>query len=143
MARDTEDPKDQLKQGLGMLFRAARGAATSIKREVDRSGVGKTLDGAGRAARGAATSIKREVDRSGVGKTLDDAGREIARAANNVIGRIGSEIQKAQRGGPGGAPNPDEPAARDPKKPTGPTKSDPGFRIAVPDDDDGKSGDPH
>lgn len=118
MGRDgDEDPKEQLKQGFGLLWRAARGAATELKKDLDRSGVGKTLD---------------------------DAGRELARAATNVIGRIGSEIQKVQRPEtPPAKAKEDGDAGEEPggTKPTGPTKSDPGFRIADPDDP-GKDGKP-
>jgi hypothetical protein len=62
-----EDPAEQFKQGIGLLFRAALGAATSVKKELDRSDLGRSLE---------------------------DAGREFARAATNVVERISSEIGK-------------------------------------------------
>src|SRR5581483_9536667 len=60
-----DDPKEDLRQGLGLLWRAARKVAGDVRKELDRSDVGRTLD---------------------------DAGREIARAASNVIDRLGSEL---------------------------------------------------
>lgn len=124
--RGESDPADDLKKGLGLLFRAAEGAARGIRKELGRTEWGKTLD---------------------------DAGRELVRAANNVIGRVSSEILK----GGSGEPRPgagDEPPhgsegsstdERDERgndewrgrsdhpdaKPKGPTPHDPGFRIAV------------
>jgi hypothetical protein len=119
---ETYHAKEDLKQGLGLLFRAASKAATGLRKEIDRSGIGKSLD---------------------------DAGRELARAASNVVGRIGAEIKKV----PGvsdeprkpSPPAPDDPGYKAPPpgwapeppgtKPKGPTPSDPGFRIAVDDDE--------
>jgi len=128
-----DDPKEQLKQGLGLLFRAARGAASTLKKEVDRSDIGKSID---------------------------DAGREFARAASNVVGRLASELNSlAGQSHPQQhhAPPEYEPEMRRPdfddaeeddeeddefdgvkvrEKPKGPTADDPGFRIALHDDDD-------
>ena len=128
-----EDPGEQIKQGIGLLWKAATGVATNIKKEMERSGVSKTLD---------------------------DAGREFARAATNVVERIATEINPKR---PSSPPPPtehatDAPAESKPadggndgedddfdgvkvpeKKPAGPTASDPGFRIAV-DDDEPKKG---
>ena len=70
---EPEDPTEELKQGLGHLWRAARGMAKGIKKEVDKSDLGKAFD---------------------------DAGRELARAATNVVGRINDEINKKPRSGP-------------------------------------------
>lgn len=152
--RDDEDPKKQLFQGLGLLWKAARGAATEVQKELDKSNVGKAID---------------------------DAGRELGRAVENVVTRIGAEIKKVQpkepdyvdREGVGKPPDgtPDRPAEaaapdawpttrhdyekrygpvvgewprsldeyekrfghRPGNKPKGPTPDDPGFSIASSD----------
>lgn len=135
MARDPDDkpddPTDQLKQGLGLLFRAARGMARDAKKEIERTNFGRAVE---------------------------DAGRELVRATANVMNRIAHEVDNRAHGGEapppegyadappdGGAPpeNRGAPVDEDdefdgvrPKKPTGPTPEDPGFRIA--DDDDPK-----
>lgn len=136
-----EAAREHLKQGFGLLFRAAQDVAGSVKREIDKGGVGKALD---------------------------DAGREITRAANNVFSRLASEIDKvaADEAPPAAeaaaepwpktreeyerriGPTDDDDWPRSPEeyrkrygeepptgKPTGPTRADPGFRIAVDDDD--------
>lgn len=121
---ETENAKEHLKQGLGLLFQAAREAATGIKKELDRTDIGKSID---------------------------DAGRELARAANNVVGRIEKEIKKVQPSEPSyAAKKPDDPQDPQPwrhgspdaqaeekrkaagEKPKGPTKDDPGFWIQNP-----------
>lgn len=123
--RETEAAKEHLKQGLGLLFRAAREAATGFKKEIDRTSIAKSID---------------------------DAGRELARAANNVVGRIEQEIKKVQPGDPGyikrsdpqdpqpwqagenGPPKEQPPGSSGENgKPKGPTPQDPGFRIATDD----------
>ena len=108
--------KQHLIQGLGLLFRAGVEAAGGLKKELDKSNVGKSLD---------------------------DAGRELWRAANNVVSRIGTEIlvggPKDKEPKPGDSK--DKPDDKDPprwapgEKPKGPTKEDPGFRIAGDDDE--------
>jgi hypothetical protein len=111
---DRDDPKEDLKQGLSLLWRAARKTAVDLRKDLDRTSVGKAID---------------------------DAGRELVRAASNVVGRLGAELSKGPSPAPpreerpeGGA-EPGAPAAR----PTGPTPEDPGFRIAVdPEDSDEK-----
>jgi hypothetical protein len=119
---ETDAAKEHFKQGLGLLFRAAREAATGFKKELDRTGLAKSID---------------------------DAGREFARAATNVVGRIEKEIKKVQPGEPSYMKNedPQDPqpwkkgendAQGDVKKPKGPTPDDPGFWIASPDGDDKK-----
>jgi hypothetical protein len=130
-----DDPAEELKQGLSHLWRAARGVATEVKKEVERTDFGKALDG---------------------------AGREFVRAAANVVDRIADEVNditKPRKPGEKreGAPPPadaDEaapvsgtPADADdefdgvkPKpKEGGPTPQDPGFRIAVDEDPKKKS----
>jgi hypothetical protein len=124
--RDRDDPKEDLKQGLGLLWRAARKTAGEIRKDLDRSDVGKAID---------------------------DAGRELVRAASNVVGFIGSELKKAQPPEPDYTDAPDReqppdggPPAAERKPPAGPTPEDPGFRIAVDDtpasDDPPKGGEP-
>lgn len=136
-----------------------------------------------RAARSAGQGIKKELDKGGLGKTLEDSGKELLRAATNVATYVGSELQtwgnKAQETldpnhtpAPGAPPSPaapgrattaaDWPTTRDefehrfgkvagdwPRSPAeferrfgytptdkaaGPTPRDPGFRIATDDD---------
>jgi hypothetical protein len=126
-----------------------------------------------RAARGAASGIRKEVDQTHARKTLDDAGRELQRAVTNVVRRLGAEIEKASGGhestphsegiemkkpapwpttreeyerkyGPIAGDWPKTPAEYEKKygvpphdpntKPKGPTPSDPGFYIAGDDD---------
>lgn len=127
MSKDSEDVGENVKEGLGLLWKAAKQAAKDVKREVT------------------ATTVS---------KTLEDAGREVARAATNVAEKLGAEIKKITPRDPDWAepddermkppydkadPDPDAPPAGDkPAKPRGPTPSDPGFRIAVDDDDERK-----
>lgn len=121
-----DDAKENLKQGLGLLWRAAR----------------KTAGG-----------LRKDLERTNVGRALDDAGRELLRATTNVVGRIGSELKNMQ--GPDARhqqePDPEHPPdggapLHERNKPTGPTPEDPGFRIAL-DDEPGEGGgrgqDPH
>lgn len=113
---ENKDPAaEHLKQGLGLLFQAAREAATGVKKELGRT------DWA---------------------KTLDDAGRELVRATANVVERVGTEL-KAELGRvrdparkPSEPPRDKPPADADAPadKPKGPTAADPGFRIAVDDE---------
>jgi hypothetical protein len=126
-----EHPGEQIRDGLGLLWRAARGVAVGVKKEMNRTELGRSFQ---------------------------DAGRELARAATNVVGRIAEEVTKSSAR-PGEhvqepPPGSDEPPAKDteekgedhgddefdgvkapPAKPTGPTPQDPGFRIMVDDDD--------
>lgn len=124
MAKDSDDVADNVKQGFGLLWKAAKKAASGVKKEVT------------------ATTVSR---------TLEDAGREIARAASNVAEKVGSEIKKLQPHDPEYS-GPDDPRMKPPyekpeegkpgddgtkpkPKPKGPTPADPGFRIAIDDDD--------
>jgi hypothetical protein len=117
MSSNTDrDPKEDLKQGLGLLWRAARKTAGELRRDLDRTSMGRALD---------------------------DAGRELVRAASNVVGRLGVELSKVQPPAPGNAARQDRDVAREgepeapPKRPpAGPTPEDPGFRIAVDPHDD-------
>jgi hypothetical protein len=121
---ETENAKEHFKQGLGLLFRAAREAATGFKKELDRGGIAKSLD---------------------------DAGRELARAATNVVGRIEKEIRKVQPGEPSYIKHEDpqdpqpwaasgekNPPQSESTKPKGPTPDDPGFWATKPVGDDKK-----
>lgn len=121
---------EHLKQGLGLLFQAAREAATEVKKEIDRGAWAKTLD---------------------------DAGRELLRATANVVERVGTEL-KAEVGrvrdsverpsGGAGAdappPPPAEAAPREqepaPEEEEAPPKGG-GFRIVM-DDEPPKGTDP-
>jgi len=122
-----EDPAAELKQGLTHLWRAARGVANEMRKEVDRTDIGKAIDG---------------------------ASREFVRAAANVMDRIAVEVDqltKTQKSGDDSRPPPSPPPATGQEKAVetaddefdgvrprekGPTPQDPGFRIAVDDRDD-------
>lgn len=122
-----EDPAAELKQGLTHLWRAARGVATEVKKEVDRTDIGKAID---------------------------DASREFVRAAANVVDRIAGEVDhltKPSKPGEPDAPPPVPPVVAEEKREEAPDDefdgvrpkekappADPGFRIAVDDDADKK-----
>ncbi len=118
MAKESDDPAENVKQGLGLLWKAAKKVAKDVKKDVTVSTVSHTIE---------------------------DAGREIARAATNVAEKVGEELDKIRPRDPDYAEPDDErmkpPYERDEResrpgdKPKGPTKSDPGFRIAIDDDD--------
>jgi hypothetical protein len=114
-----DDPADELKQGLTHLWRAARGVAAGVKKEVEGTNVGKVIE---------------------------DAGREFVRAAASVVDRVAVEVDAIAKpsGKPGDAPPPPAPSDDKPdedddfdgvrpkdKAPEAPP--DPGFRIAVDD----------
>lgn len=127
-----DDPAEELKQGLTHLWKAARGVASEVKKEVERTDFGKELSG---------------------------AGREFVRAAANVVDRIADEVgtlakprhpdekhhgEAPPQGSGSAVVPPDAPPEEDEfdgvkPKPTGPTPQDPGFRIAV-DEDEKKKG---
>lgn len=119
--RDDQDDRDEAErakqhfvQGLGLLFRAA-----------------------GEAAEG----LRKGIDKSEVGKQLDVAGRELYRAANHVVSRLGTEVffgpnkDKEKKDDEGKKWGDDPPRYAPGEKPKGPTKEDPGFRIATDDDE--------
>lgn len=122
---EREEPAKQFAEGIGMLFKAAKGAAAGIKKELDKTNVGKAFE---------------------------DAGREFARAATNVVEHVSAEISGKKRPESQTPPAPPREGVHAPhedqeadefdgvtaKKPAGPTPEDPGFRIAV--DDEKKSG---
>lgn len=128
--KEEDEPVKQLAEGIGMLLKAAKGAAKGLKKELDKTTVSKVFE---------------------------DAGREFARAATNVVEQVSAEISGKKKR-ESHAPPPHEhheehehaaPKAHDDAdefdgvkpKPKGPTPEDPGFRIAVDDDsDDKKSG---
>ncbi len=58
-----ERPGDTFKRGLGLLWRAARGAADDLRREVDKAGVSRTLQDAGEKIEHAADSFVKGVER--------------------------------------------------------------------------------
>lgn len=124
MAKETDDPGENVKQGLGLLWKAAKKVARDVKKDVTVSTVSHTIE---------------------------DAGREIARAATNVAEKVGQELDKIRPKEPDYAGpdddrmkppyerspgEPGEPGEGKPAdKPTGPTRRDPGFRIAIDDDE--------
>jgi hypothetical protein len=116
-----DDPAAELRQGLTHLWRAARGAAKGVQKEVERTDIGKAID---------------------------DASREFVRAAANVVDRIAHEVdtiakpQKRDVERPPSEPPPPPTAKLEEEedefdgvrpKEKGPTPQDPGFRIAVDD----------
>jgi Sec-independent protein translocase protein TatA len=123
---EEDEPVKQLAEGIGMLLKAAKGAAKGIKKELDKTSVGKVFE---------------------------DAGREFARAATNVVDQVSAEIsgkKKHDSHAPSAPEHHEEHAAPkdheddefDGVKPTprGATPEDPGVRIAVDDHDEKKSG---
>ena len=113
--KETDDVAENVKQGFGLLWKAAKQAAKGVKRDVT------------------ATTVS---------KTIEDAGREIARAATNVAEKVGTEIKKIAPHEPDYVKPDDErmkpPYEQDDAHPPakkGPTASDPGFRIAIDDDE--------
>ncbi|MEJ7735033.1 MAG: hypothetical protein WKG00_38320 [Polyangiaceae bacterium] len=145
--RKDRAPSEQVREGLGLLWKAARQTATGIHKELDKSSLGKSLE---------------------------VAGREVERAVTNVASRIGEELKKVQpkdepqwthqaAAGDDAWPKTREeyehrygklpksvdwPRSSDAyekrfgykpgQKPTGPTDDDPGFGIAQPPRDDDK-----
>jgi hypothetical protein len=119
-----DDPAEELRQGLTHLWKAARGVATEVKKEVERTDFGKELSG---------------------------AGREFVRAAANVVDRIADEVGViAKPKGPDAGSSPTETGSQVPPdappppaddfdgvtpKPRGGAPQDPGFRIAVDEKD--------
>ena len=128
--KEEDEPVKQLAEGIGMLLKAAKGAAKGLKKELDKTSVGKVFE---------------------------DAGREFARAATNVVDQVSAEISGKKKHD-SHAPPPHEhhegqehaaPKDHDeadefdgvkPTKPKGTTPEDPGIRIAVDDHDEKKSG---
>jgi hypothetical protein len=98
-------------QGMGLLFRAA-----------------------GEAAEG----LRKGIDKSDVGKQLDVAGKELYRAANHVVSRLGTEVffgsKDKEKKDDEKKRDSDPPRYPPGEKPKGPTKEDPGFRIATDDE---------
>lgn len=80
-AEENEEPVKQLAEGIGMLLKAAKGAAKGIKKELDKSSVSKVFE---------------------------DAGREFARAATNVVEQVSAEISGKKRPGSQAPPPPHE-----------------------------------
>ncbi|MEQ9324521.1 MAG: hypothetical protein RIF41_35480 [Polyangiaceae bacterium] len=66
---EEEKPSEAFRKGMGFLWKAARGVADEIKREVDKGGVSDALQQAGReleeAATHAAKAVESFIDRSG------------------------------------------------------------------------------
>ena len=119
-----DDPTEELKQGLSHLWRAARGVGREVKKEVERTDIGKALD---------------------------DAGREFVRAAANVVDRITEEVSDLTKPSkPSGPSVPDDAPPKEEahlkpdddefdgvkprEKGDGAPPPDPGYRIAVDDD---------
>lgn len=72
-----------------------------------------------RAAKSAGQGLKKELDKGGLGKTIEDSGKELLRAATNVATYVGGELQtwgtKAQETldprAPSGPPRADAPSS--------------------------------
>lgn len=116
MAKETDDPTENVKQGLGLLWKAAKKVAKDVRKDVNVANVSNTIE---------------------------EAGREIARAATNVAEKVGEEIDKIRPKEPEYA-EPDDERMKPPyeqgdekpgPKPAPAKKSEPGFRIAIDDDD--------
>jgi hypothetical protein len=63
-----EEPIEALKQGFGLLWKAARGVAHEIKREAEKAGLGETLQQAG--------------------KELEHAAGQAAKALESFFGKV-------------------------------------------------------
>lgn len=122
--KEEDEPVKQLAEGIGMLLKAAKGAAKGIKKELDKTSVGKVFE---------------------------DAGREFARAATNVVDQVSAEISGKKKHDSHAPPPPEHHEEHDaPKdhdedefdgvkpKPKGGAPEDPGVRIAVDDHHDEK-----
>lgn len=123
-AEEKDEPVKQLAEGIGMLLKAAKGAAKGIKKELDKTNVGKVFE---------------------------DAGREFARAATNVVEQVSAEISGKKRPGSHAPPPPHEHEEAEsaaahhdeadefdgvkPKSQAGSTPEDHGVRIVVDEDD--------
>jgi len=57
--------------------------------------------------------VRKEVDRTDLGKALDGAGRDFVRAAANVVDRIAEEVDDLTKGAKPGAPVPPPPVRDD------------------------------
>lgn len=122
--KEEDEPVKQLAEGIGMLFKAAKGAAKGIKKELDKTTVGKVFE---------------------------DAGREFARAATNVVEQVSAEIsgkkkhdshapppQHHDEAAPAAPHHHDEADEFDGVKPKSPAASAPedqGVRIVVDEDE--------
>jgi hypothetical protein len=142
--RDSEDdPKRQLIQGLGLLWKAARGATSKIQHKVEKTDVGRSIDDAGRELGRALGRVAERVEKEIRGFEPTRPGHEGEQAHGTsttaepddgswpttreeyeakfgpVMGdwpRSAEEYEKRYGHKPG-------------KKPKGPTPDDPGFRI--------------
>ena len=131
-----EDPAEEIKLGLGHLWKAARGMATEVKKEVERTDLGKELSGAGREfVRAAANVVDRLADevsdlakprKPGEGEHRDHRGHDAPPEGSSQVppDKVGEEdefdgVKPKPR--EGGAPPPDA-----------------GFRISVEDVDQKK-----
>ncbi len=58
----TDDPAEAFKQGIGLLWKAARSTADEIKREVERGGISEAIQAAGRELENAATQAAKSIE---------------------------------------------------------------------------------
>ena len=82
---DVASPVDDLKKGLALLIKAARGAATTVKRGVDSPGTHDALRDA-----------RRELDRM-AGSAIRGVGRLVARFQPQQAPRYEREVPPAER----------------------------------------------
>ena len=89
-----EEPAKQFAEGIGMLFKAAKGAAKGIKKELDRTNVGKAFEDAGRefarAATNSASSNPRPANSGNVGGSCSIAVAEEIGEAVKPVGKPGA-----------------------------------------------------
>jgi hypothetical protein len=121
-----DDPAEELRQGLTHLWKAARGVATEVKKEVERTDFGKELSGAGREfVRAAANVVDRIAEEvSVIGKPGTPPGKDASAGTTRTPPPTGSEV-------PTDAPPPADDFDGVTPKPRGGSPQDPGFRIAV------------
>ncbi len=91
-------PAANLKEGLGLLWKAATGTAQELKREIDRAGVSETLQQAGR--------------------DLESAANQAAQSIEQIIGKVQPKAPNYTKEWPGS-----EPAAQTPETPETPRES--------------------
>jgi len=128
-AEDEQRPGEAFKQGLGLLWKAAKSTADELKKEVDKGRVTGAL--------------------SSAGQELEKAASQAAKAVEHFIGRMGPGDPKMDEWPAGeGDPPKDEPARGEPPKakqvdadiPADGGKTEDGerrdMRIQVEEDDD-------
>jgi hypothetical protein len=139
-----DDPAEELKQGLSHLWKAARGVATEVQKEARRTDFGKALDDAGRefvrAAANVVDRLSEEVTDLTRPRKPGDQRSEPPPGGGSTPPHDAAPTEPA-RGSTGGSTGDDDEFDGVKPKPreSGSPPQEPGFRIAV-DDDEKKKG---